>query len=197
MESSACHHIHMFDAPYLLAIDLEATCDKAQLPIAQREIIEVGAVIVDVERAIKLAEFQSFVRPIKTETLTEYCMTLTTIRQSDVDNAPLFPVVLERLVDFLSDYPQARFCAWGDYDFSQFRRDCLTHEQTFPFSEQLDVSRSFRRLKRMDRRPSLREAAEHLSVDFEGKHHRAIDDAHCLADILMCMLVNERSQENS
>ena len=133
LQCFACHHSDMFDAPYLLAIDLEATCDADQLPVAKREIIEVGAVIVCGEYHRKLAEFQSFVRPIKTESLTDYCMTLTSIRQSDVDSAPLFPVVLDAFLDFLKPFPNARFCAWGDYDYGQFKRDCTTHEQSFPF----------------------------------------------------------------
>ena len=195
LEPLACHHNHMFEAPYLLAIDLEATCDKAQLPIAKREIIEIGAVIVDVSASSKVAEFQSFVRPVKTKILTEYCTSLTTIQQKDVDDAPLFPEVLAQLVCFLADFPDAQFCAWGDYDFRQFQRDCATHEQTFPFAKQLDVSRSFRRKRKLDRRPSLREAAAHLSVDFEGKHHRAIADARCLADILICMLKDDWTRE--
>ena len=185
----------MLDAPYLLAIDLEATCDEDQLPIAKREIIEVGAVIIDVASGSKVAEFQSFVRPVKTDSLTDYCKTLTSIQQSDVDGAPLFPDVLLEFVEFLSAFPSAPFCAWGDYDYRQFKRDCVTHEQSFPFSEQLDVSKTFRKLKQMDRRPSLREAAASLSLDFEGVHHRAIDDAHCLADILICLIADAQTEE--
>jgi inhibitor of KinA sporulation pathway (predicted exonuclease) len=185
----------MFDAPYLLAIDLEATCDADQLPVAKREIIEVGAVIIGGEHPQKLAEFQSFVRPIKTEALTDYCMTLTSIQQSDVDSAPLFPDVLVALRQFLEPFPNARFCAWGDYDYGQFKRDCVTHEQDFPFVDQLDVSRSFRKMYKLGRRPSMREAAASLSVEFEGQQHRAIDDAHCLAEILIRLMTDEGARE--
>ena len=164
----------MFDVPYLLAIDLEATCDAEQLPVAMREIIEVGAVIIGGDEPKKLAAFQSFVRPVKTDALTDYCKTLTSIRQIDVDTAPLFSDVLVALNRFLEPYPNARFCAWGDYDYGQFKRDCVTHEQIFPFDDQLDVSRTFRKMNKMDRRPSLREAAAMLEVDFEGNitNHR-------------------------
>ena len=175
----------MFNSPYLLAIDLEATCDATQLPSATREIIEIGAVVIDGQTKAMVAEFQSFVRPVKTTILTEYCRNLTSIQQDDVDQAPLFPEVLARLNAFLAPYSALTFCAWGDYDYRQFRRDCTSHEQTFPFSAQVDVSRKFRRFKGLDKRPSLREAAAMMDVDFEGTHHRAIDDARCLASILL------------
>ena len=56
----------MNDAKYLLAIDLEATCDATQLPIAEREIIEIGAVVLHADSYEIIDEFQSFVRPVKT-----------------------------------------------------------------------------------------------------------------------------------
>ena len=71
----------------------------------------------------------------------------------------------------------------------------MTHEQDFPFVDQLDVSRSFRKMHKLSRRPSMREAAASLSVEFEGQQHRAIDDAHCLADILIRLISDEGARE--
>lgn len=187
----------MNDAKYLLAIDLEATCDATQLPIAEREIIEIGAVVLHADSYEIIDEFQSFVRPVKTEKLTDYCRNLTTITQGDVDSAPLFPTALESLNHFLMPYADLMFCAWGDYDYRQFKRDCKTHEVECPFERQLDVSKSFRKVMKLDRRPSLKEAARLMDVDFQGTQHRAIDDARCLADILTRFMPVVEEQELS
>ena len=186
----------MKDAKFLLAIDLEATCDATQLPIAEREIIEIGAVVIERDGYRKISEFQSFVRPVKTERLTDYCRNLTSIHQEDVDAAPLFPVVLDALNQFLQPYPDLLFCAWGDYDYRQFKRDCASYEVDCPFDQQLDVSKTFRRFMKLGRRPSLKDAARLMSLDFNGTQHRAIDDARCLADILVRFVPEVESQES-
>ena len=50
-----------------LVIDLEATCDDGgAVPKREMEIIEIGAVLVDGSSWAPLAEFQSFVRPVRT-----------------------------------------------------------------------------------------------------------------------------------
>jgi inhibitor of KinA sporulation pathway (predicted exonuclease) len=191
----AWHHNEMIDSQYLLAIDLEATCDATQLPIAEREIIEIGAVVIERDSYRKMAEFQSFVRPVKTEKLTDYCRKLTSIDQGDVDSAPLFPAVLDAFNQFLQPYSDLMFCAWGDYDYRQFRRDCATYDVDCPFEQQVDISKTFRRFMKLDRRPSLKDAARLMSLDFNGTQHRAIDDARCLADILVRFIPAVESQE--
>jgi inhibitor of KinA sporulation pathway (predicted exonuclease) len=187
----------MINAEFLLAIDLEATCDATQLPIAEREIIEIGAVIIKTDGYRKMGEFQSFVRPVKTEKLTDYCRNLTSIDQGDVDGAPLFPDVLKAFIQFLSPYSDLIFCAWGDYDYRQFTRDCATYEVDCPFEQQVDISKSFRRFMKLERRPSLKDAARLMELDFHGTQHRAIDDARCLADILVRFMPAVESQEHS
>ena len=66
-----------------------------------------------------------------------------------------------------------------------------------PFERQLDVSKSFRKVMKLDRRPSLKEAARLMDVDFQGTQHRAIDDARCLADILTRFMPVVEEQELS
>ncbi|MEN9576703.1 MAG: hypothetical protein RL514_4558 [Verrucomicrobiota bacterium] len=55
------------------------------------EIIEIGAVAVRAEDGVPLAEFQSFVRPVRHPRLTPFCTQLTSIQQTDVDGAPRSP----------------------------------------------------------------------------------------------------------
>ena len=53
------------DNRYILAVDVEATCDDGgTIPRHHMEIIEIGAVLLNENRHI-LDEYQSFIRPLK------------------------------------------------------------------------------------------------------------------------------------
>ena len=66
---------------YYLVVDLEATCcDRKSSPSSKREIIEIGAVMVDRDLNA-ISEFQTFVRPVRFPTLTSFCTELTISRK--------------------------------------------------------------------------------------------------------------------
>ena len=71
-----------------LIIDLEATCCKERIITREAmEIIEIGAVVVNARTLDVVDEYTTFIKPILNPTLTDFCKTLTTITQDDVDNA--------------------------------------------------------------------------------------------------------------
>ena len=63
---------------YILAVDLEATCDAKGFPRDQRETIEIGAVLVETHTWDPGEEDQAFIRPVRHPRLTAYCVDLTT-----------------------------------------------------------------------------------------------------------------------
>lgn len=77
---------------YIIA-DLEATCWEEPQDRSRMEIIEIGAVLMRTEHGPSVSEFASFVRPILEPELSEFCQTLTSIRQEDVDQADMFSLV--------------------------------------------------------------------------------------------------------
>ena len=80
-----------------IVFDLEATCEKDSKNF-QNEIIEIGAVKLNDGYEIT-DEFSSFVKPIVNPILTDFCMNLTSITQSDVDTARKFPDVLDAFLE--------------------------------------------------------------------------------------------------
>ena len=75
---------------YYLVVDLEATCcDRGNIRKEEMEIIEIGAVMVHSESLSIVDEFQSFVKPIRHPILTEFCKSLTSIFQAQVDQLRL------------------------------------------------------------------------------------------------------------
>lgn len=174
---------------HYLVVDLEATCaDDGAVPRGEMEIIEIGAVLV-VQRGAQLEtvdEFATFVRPIRHPQLTAFCMKLTTITQSDVDAAPLFPKAVDRLKLWLYAEPREFvFCSWGDYDDRQLRQDCAFHGIPFPIAGQhLNVKKAFASAQGLAKRPGLGQAVEMAGLTFEGTAHRAIADARNIVRLL-------------
>ena len=167
-----------------LVVDLEATCDQDALPRPQREIIEIGAVLVDGQTYEAIGEFQTFVRPVRHPVLTQYCLELTTITQQQVDEAPTFAEALEAFTRFISKDSTARFCSWGKYDSRQLQQDCDYHGLDYPFDGHLDLASSFRRKQGFIRRLGLKEALERAGIPMVGTQHRGIDDARSLAPLI-------------
>ncbi len=73
-----------------IILDLEATCWKDRNNGKPNEIIEIGALKID-ENGKTISEFSRFVKPKLNPTLSDFCMELTTIPQSEIDSASNFP----------------------------------------------------------------------------------------------------------
>lgn len=165
-----------------LVVDLEATCDDlGSVPREDSEIIEIGAVLVDAATLAPLAEFQTFVRPRVHPRLTPFCVQLTTISQADVARAPAFKAVAPRLAAFGQG---ALFCSWGGYDRNQLARDARRAGIRPPLGpSHLNLKEAFARAAG-DREVGTHAAMHRVGLTPSGTHHRGIDDARNIAQLL-------------
>jgi len=170
---------------YYLVIDLEATCaDDGTVPKDEMETIEIGAVLVNTGSLEPVDDFQTFIHPVRHPELTAFCTRLTSISQEAVSEAPSFPEALEALVRWVGSR-QALFCSWGDYDRRQFLRDCTYHEIAYPFGDaHLNLRVAFSHRQRFPRKLELDEAMLTAELELKGVHHRGIDDARNIAQLL-------------
>lgn len=169
----------------LLVIDVEATCWKDNARTKQEsEIIEFGAVLFDRDANQVRDEFQTFIKPVSNPTLSDFCTELTTIRQEDVEGAPVFPDGLGLLLEALCTQRTSLLASWGEYDRKQLQKDCRFHGVNFPFGKHhLNIKQLFAEHFRC--RPcGMRAALELLRMPIEGTHHRGIDDARNIVRIL-------------
>jgi inhibitor of KinA sporulation pathway (predicted exonuclease) len=115
-------------------------------------------------------------------------MKLTSIRQSDVDQAQPFPRVLSEFADWVARYPDHLFCSWGDYDRKQLEQDCRFHKLPFPFpGGHWNIKQAFSDLMGTRKRFGVGRALRRLGIEGVGTAHRGIDDAHNIAAILRHM----------
>ena len=176
-----------------IVVDLEATCwEQGQTP-ERMEIIEIGAVSLPsvsqtsdrdcTDTECSAPEFQSFVRPVAEPILSPFCRKLTTIEQASVDTADLFPVVLDRFLQWIGPSP-ITLCSWGAYDLEQFRIDCRRHQIEFPkaFQKHINLKDQYSRFFG-SKRCGMATALQQQKIAFVGTHHRGIDDARNIAKL--------------
>lgn len=177
-----------------LVIDLEATCsNEGAVPRDEMEIIEIGAVIADAPDWSPLAEFQTFVRPVRHPELTSFCRELTGIEQRDVESAPPFPDALAALVDWLANWPDAVFCSWGGYDRRQFLVDCEFHSVEYPFGDRhINLKDEYAARFKLKRGRGLQWVLEQRGITFDGRPHRGLDDARNITRLLPQISASEQ-----
>lgn len=177
-------------------IDLECTCDESdkykkivsQMPRDEMEIIEIGCSIVNEKGDLKNT-FTVFVKPVIHKDLTDFCKTLTHIKQEDVDNGLNLSVALNELDKFLISNNVQVWSSWGYFD----KNKIISESQ----SKKIDMSQSFllslphsnlslivKNYRQINKKCGVRKTMNSLGLKFEGEQHRAIYDTINMARIV-------------
>lgn len=168
----------------IFVVDLEATC-REDMAAWDMETIEIGCCYV--ADGVVLDCFRSFVRPVVNPLLSEFCSSLTGIRQADVNSAPLFPVAAELLRQFVASHrqPGSTWASWGNYDRKQLDNDSARHGMNNPFSgiEHRNLKREFAKARKI-KEVGMARALAMVGLPLDGTHHRALDDARNVARLL-------------
>lgn len=176
-----------------IIVDLEATCWSTGNNPERMEIIEIGAVRLASAQGPVLDEFATFVRPIASRTLSDFCKELTSIQQENVDSAPYFWEVFPQFMEWIGK-AEFTLCSWGAYDLNQFRRDCLRNKIPFPETLERHINLKKEFSAQYEERPTgMMGALAKLGIPAVGRHHRGIDDARNIAKIAEKIL--SRSEE--
>ncbi len=164
-------------------LDLECTCWREDQNSERMEIIEIGAVRLD-DRFEPVDDFNAFVRPVVEPILSEFCTRLTSIEQADVDAAGIFPAVFDDFRRWAGEEP-FRWFSWGAFDYQQIGRDLRRHGLAWPgeLAHYGNLKGIFARWAGLAQPIGMRRALRRLELPFNGRHHRAIDDARQTAAI--------------
>lgn len=173
---------------HYIVVDLEATCwDKATLKERiPNEIIEIGAVCVNEQKEI-VSEFMAFVKPQLNPILSDFCISLTSITQKEVDAAETFPTVIAELQAWIASFDTAYFlCSWGNYDKGQFRHDCLLHNLPVEWlNNHISIKHQYGKIRPRIGLVGMGKALKAEGFTLEGTHHRGIDDARNISKIFL------------
>ena len=184
---------------YYLVLDLEATCrNRETIKRHEMEIIEIGAVMVEAQTLTTIDEFQMFIKPVRHPILTQLCLSLTSITQTQVDQAPEYRAAIALLKKWLSNYPNAVFGSWGDYDRNQFKQDSRFHNVPFPIAyPHVNLKQLFSNTQGLSKRYGMAQALQLAGIALEGNHHRGIDDARNITKLLPLILGRQQLKQSS
>jgi inhibitor of KinA sporulation pathway (predicted exonuclease) len=173
----------------ILVIDVESTCWPAweQPAGVESEIIEIGVAEVTVETAEIVSNTGILVRPQRSA-VSPFCTQLTTLTQAQVDAGVTFEEACRTLRKQYSADERA-WASYGDYDRSQFERQCKSFGVRYPFGKtHFNVKALFALVNVLPREVGMDDALRRSGLPLEGTHHRGVDDARNIANILCGLL---------
>jgi inhibitor of KinA sporulation pathway (predicted exonuclease) len=157
----------------------------------RQEIIEIGVVEMDLQTLETTRENSYFVRPKRWE-ITERCTELTGITRDDIKSARPFPQVIAAVTQEFSP-AKTLCCAWGN-DAGLIAAACQVHGLKTPLRYRLDLSQLFQSAFLLRQTPSLHNAVEMLSLNFDGVPHGALADARNTARVHAAVIRRMRRQ---
>ncbi|MNC31209.1 sporulation inhibitor KapD [compost metagenome] len=181
------------DTKHVLAVDFEATCDedRTKIPRHESEIIEFGTCRVDLTTGEKF-EWGTFVKPVVHPKLSAFCTELTTITQEQVDTGVSFKVACDILEVHLAcdiGIEKLIWVSWGQYDFNQLKTDLKRAGCTSPLDNVTHYNLKEIEAAVMGRRQvGLNGAVAEHKLEWHGTHHRGVDDAVNVANILLKLI---------
>ena len=178
---------------FIVIADVEHTCTEyGSIPPEQREVIELGAVLIDIVSLEVIDEFSALIRPQLNPVISDFCNQLTGITQAELDNAESFQTVFSDFLNWYSKNSSVIFATWGSYDLVQLNIDCANHSLK-PFAPPtiLNLKKAFKSAKKLKKPIGLAKAMELCKFEFDGSPHRAIDDAKNTARLLPIIFGND------
>lgn len=180
---------------FMMIVDIEHTCTHdGSIPPEEREIIEFGAVVVDIKSLEIIDDFSALVKPLRHPKISNFCSQLTGITQSELDNSNNFKTVFSNFLNWYPKTSKVLFATWGSYDLVQINIDCVSHNLPhFSPDAVLNLKKTFKKVNKLKKPIGLARALELCQCDYDGSHHRALDDARNTVKLLPFILSNPKA----
>ena len=177
------------DIKVINIVDLESTCwedgfaPDGRKQVEAAEIIEVGIVQVDV-RALEIIKEESYFAVPVENPVSEFCTQLTGItRDMIMKNGYSLKYVLTKMENEFGT-KKHEWGSWGDYDRLQFERECPRKRLNYPFGRtHINLKYWLSQITGQKRQRNVQGMLDFLHKPFDGRDHRAIDDAKNIAGI--------------
>ncbi len=159
----------------VIVVDLEGTCWPMQPHSTDRDIIEVGACILNTRSGEVSRKTSVLVRPTHSR-IGLYCRLVTGITPERVKGGLGFKQACAWLrAVYGATTPWA---AWGPWDRAQLLAQCVREQVPYPLSsDHIDIKLLVAERLGWKRPQSLPGALSALDMRFQGQKHHAVDDA--------------------
>ena len=168
----------------IVIVDLESTCwPPGERPKDQEsEIIEIGICNLSLKTLKRGDKMSILVKPEVSE-VSDYCTELTSLTQSDLDDAVCFSEAIEHIKkEYRTD--RSPWGSWGGYDRKTLERQCRRLHHPYPMSDRhMNIKMLFAVMFNQTSECGMPAAMNRLNLPLEGVHHRGGDDAWNVARI--------------
>lgn len=169
----------------LIVVDIEATCwkDNNNPEGMPNEIIEIGLCTLSLP-ALTLADRASILVKPERSYVSAFCTELTTLTPELVATGVDFREACAML-ETNYDAKSYVWVSWGNYDRRMFQKQCAEMGVPYPFSDgHVNFKEMYGQLKRKGKM-GIRSAMRRSKLQWEGTHHRGVDDAWNTARLLV------------
>ena len=180
---------------HLLVADLEATCTNSEeFPRHEMELIQFGAVMIDMDDYSVVDKFDYYVKPILHPKMTYFCEELTGITDEILEEKAIsMGEFCNKLNKDLKKYKgQYRWAAWGAFDkrflMENLRQRKMSNNYPFHNIDYLNLSAIFKDIQGIKRKMGVKRAMAKCGLEFEGRQHNGYDDAYNTARMLPWIL---------
>lgn len=186
-----------FDAEYTCFMENDRSFDKRH----SSEVISVGLVVADRHLNVA-ATYYSTIRPQYNPKLTGYCKSLTGLTQKEIDEAPDYDTVFQRMTDIFKDYPVKEIFVWGS-DHKTLEDDARRNHRSVQKKHRRLINQVTDITKRLTGRVfdtgmtvSLADMKYICDMDHETAHN-AFEDAMDLYHVTKCCLQDTYNKEKA
>lgn len=168
-----------------LVVDLECSCWRGPAPKGQRqEIIEIGICTVDFKTR-EISDKQGIIIKNHESEISPFCTELTSITQELIDEEGIeFSEACRILREHYKSQKRIWF-SWGNFDKTQLIKDCKHRKVAYPMSQfHFNAKTLYGFRHKMKNEPGVARALKHAGLEFEGYHHRGVDDAYNIARLI-------------
>jgi inhibitor of KinA sporulation pathway (predicted exonuclease) len=175
---------------YICVLDFEANCNETR-DDKINEIIEFPSVLykwnLNNNNFIQISEYQDYVIPLFTKTITEYCTNLTGITQEQVDSGIEFRESFQGHYDWLKKHISPihlDYCTMlvtcGNWDLNtMLPKDCKRHGiYYYPdiYKRFINIKISYQNTFNTPKQYELSNMMKYTGLKMDGRHQSGIDD---------------------
>lgn len=164
-------------------IDVESTCWDTNVDIPS-EIIQVGISQFNTDTREITPAFSVFIKPIFSDTLSNFCKGLTGLTDEQVFNGLPYVEAMNELQSKFN-IRKTHWGSWGDYDRRMFADNArLNGVSNIMCNQHLNIKIMYSVLSNTKKGLGMDKAVAQLGLEIEGRHHDGGDDAYNTARIL-------------
>lgn len=166
----------------IIVVQIKTTCKAKDEKLASKEIIELGACLLDVNTLRTKNAFSILVRP--NQEITKFCTERTGLTLEDISSGVSFCEAISFLEDAYGNVGAMPWASYGSFAKHVIEKECSNKKIENPLSDRfLNIKSLFPIIFSLRQEVSLREAIRKLEIEIpEGKDSR--DDALNAAIVL-------------